>query len=170
MAKHSRARTIALPWRRVWAALPSIALIGGGIAVTAPAGVLNGAPPQGAPAAVVPDLALRMAGTRAEPYGRTTPEHPALVLPDGSSPAPSKSRPRPTGQQPTAQQPAAVPGASATPAPTSTPRRSHPALPLPAIPIPGSASTAALYAVPSAEGISADRTIALRTYLVVAGV
>lgn len=90
MAKHSRTRTITLPWRRVCAALPSIALISGGIAVTAPASNIKAvALPNGAPAIVVPDKALTEPRVPAGPFGPANQESPALVLPEGALPGSS---------------------------------------------------------------------------------
>ncbi|HET7660223.1 MAG TPA: lytic murein transglycosylase [Oryzihumus sp.] len=35
MSKHGQARTVMIPWRRIWAAVPAVALIGGGVALAA---------------------------------------------------------------------------------------------------------------------------------------
>ncbi|GAA1235562.1 lytic transglycosylase domain-containing protein [Oryzihumus leptocrescens] len=35
MSKHGQARTVMIPWRRIWAAAPAVALIGGGVALAA---------------------------------------------------------------------------------------------------------------------------------------
>ena len=89
MSKHGRARTIALPWRRVCGALPALALIGGGIALislNSPGANLNGASASKvSPAIVVPDTALTMPPVLALPEGGT----PGLVLPDGTLPGSS---------------------------------------------------------------------------------
>jgi hypothetical protein len=89
MSKHGRARTIALPWRRVCGALPALALIGGGIALislNSPGANLNGASASKvSPAIVVPSTALTMPPVLALPEGGT----PGLVLPDGTLPGSS---------------------------------------------------------------------------------
>ncbi|MHB8275619.1 MAG: lytic transglycosylase domain-containing protein [Dermatophilaceae bacterium] len=90
MAKHSRARTIAMPWRRVGAALPAVALFGGGIALIAPAGDIGGVSlSKDAPAVVVPDTALTMPRVPADPLGQATQTAPALALPEGTMPGSS---------------------------------------------------------------------------------
>lgn len=94
MAKHSRPRTISLPWRRVCAATPSIALICGGIAVTAPASSFGAFLPKSSAAtgpdvAVVPDTALTMHRNAARPLGQAANDAPALVLPEGALPGSS---------------------------------------------------------------------------------
>ena len=35
MSKHEQARTVMIPWRRIWAAAPAVVLIGGGVALAA---------------------------------------------------------------------------------------------------------------------------------------
>ena len=53
MSKRSRVPTIDVPWRKVCAALPALALVGGGITLNALAGPdIKGV---GSPAIVVPD-------------------------------------------------------------------------------------------------------------------
>jgi Transglycosylase SLT domain len=83
---HRGVRTFALPWRKACAVLPAVALIGGGIAMAAPASDVKSTPVANTlPAVVVPRAALTMpavpagAGTRA----------PALVLPEGAAPGSS---------------------------------------------------------------------------------
>ena len=80
---HREVRTITLPWRKACALLPAVALIGGGIAMAAPARDVKSIPvAKTSPAVVVPGVALTMpavpagAGTRA----------PGLVLPRGAVP------------------------------------------------------------------------------------
>ena len=81
---HRRMRIIAVPWRKVCAALPAVALIGGGIALAVPAGQHPGAAAsQGSPAIVVPGAALSMP---AVPAGARAPRAPGLALPAGTAP------------------------------------------------------------------------------------
>jgi len=64
MSNSSRLRRIALPWRKVCAALPAVALLGAGIAVSAPAAqgrsIETVAISSGSPVVVVPDTALNL--------------------------------------------------------------------------------------------------------------
>jgi Transglycosylase SLT domain len=106
MSNTSRRLTMAVPWRKICAALPAVALIGGGIASSAPPAPAP-APPASArdiktvvvsshsPAIVVPDSALVIppipTGSRrisADP-AVAAPETPALVLPKGTVPGSS---------------------------------------------------------------------------------
>ena len=86
MSISGRAHTISVPWRKVCAALPAVALIGGGIALTgqtAPAGdVLGATLSSHSPVIVVPDSALTMPAVAG-------PTAPALVLPEGTMPGSS---------------------------------------------------------------------------------
>ena len=92
MSKRSRVPTIDVPWRKVCAALPALALVGGGITLNALAGPdIKGV---GSPAIVVPDVALAppFTGSRATSAGSfavASPETPALVLPAGIVPGSS---------------------------------------------------------------------------------
>lgn len=87
---HRGARTISLPRRRAYAALPAIALIGAGIAMATPAGdVRSASASKASPAIVVPGAALTMSpvpagGDRQEALGLslatgTAPGSPSLV-------------------------------------------------------------------------------------------
>ena len=64
MSSSSRLRRITLPWRKVCAALPAVALLGAGIAVSVPAALgrnIHGvAVSSGSPVVVVPDSALNL--------------------------------------------------------------------------------------------------------------
>jgi len=81
---HRRIRLIAVPWRKTCAVLPAVALIGGGIALAAPAGHhMSAAASQGSPAIVVPGAALSMP---AFPAGARAPRAPGLALPAGTTP------------------------------------------------------------------------------------
>jgi membrane-bound lytic murein transglycosylase B len=64
MSNSSRTRRITAPWRKVCAALPAVALLGAGIAVSAPAALgrnIHGvAVSSGSPVVVVPDTALNL--------------------------------------------------------------------------------------------------------------
>ena len=81
MSNSSRVLRIKVPWRRVCAALPAVALVGGGIAVSSPAAPGHNlkavAVSSEAPAIVVPDTAL------------TVPAAPAVVSPKNPSLAPA---------------------------------------------------------------------------------
>ena len=95
MSNSSRLLTVAVPWRRLCAALPAVALIGGGIAASAPpapardtkAVVASGV----SAAIVVPDVALVIPRIRSIPTGaaRISAAKPALVLPVGTAPGSS---------------------------------------------------------------------------------
>jgi Membrane-bound lytic murein transglycosylase B len=95
MSNNSGLLKITVPWRRVCAALPAVALIGGGIAVSAPAAPAHNikAVSSDSPAIVVPDTALTMpapAGVGTEDPLAKVPEAPAPVVskdavPDSSS-------------------------------------------------------------------------------------
>lgn len=83
---HRAVRTIALPWRKTYAVFPAVALIGGGIAMAAPASdVKSIAIAKTVTAVAVPGAALSMpavpagAGTRA----------PRPALPKGAAPGSS---------------------------------------------------------------------------------
>lgn len=86
MSNSGRARTVSVRWRKVYAALPAVALIGGSIALTAqtaPARDLKGVSvSRDSPAIVVPNTALTMPAVAG-------PEAPALVLPEGNNPGSS---------------------------------------------------------------------------------
>src|SRR5450759_4842749 len=64
MSNSSRTRRITASWRKVCAALPAVALLGAGIAVSAPAALgrnIHGvAVSSGSPVVVVPDTALNL--------------------------------------------------------------------------------------------------------------
>jgi membrane-bound lytic murein transglycosylase B len=64
MSNSSRVRRITLPWRKVCAALPAVALLAAGIAVSAPAAaghdIKGVAVSSGSPVLVVPDTALNL--------------------------------------------------------------------------------------------------------------
>src|ERR1019366_3767633 len=80
-------RRIPLPWRRVCATLPAVALIGGGIALANPAPALNALSiSKESPAVVVPGTALTIPPV---PAGTGTPQAPGLVLPVGTVPGSS---------------------------------------------------------------------------------
>jgi len=82
-----RVHAIALPWRKACAALPAVALIGGGIALGAPTGEVRSVPVSKAPpVVVVPGTVLDL--PRA-PVATGTPVAPALVLSEGTSPGSS---------------------------------------------------------------------------------
>jgi len=82
---HRGVRAIALPWRKACAALPAIALIGGGVALATPADDVRSVVPvsKPSPAIVVPATALTMPPALA---GAGTQEAPALVLSEGTTP------------------------------------------------------------------------------------
>jgi hypothetical protein len=83
---HRGVRTITLPWRKACAVLPAVALIGGGIAVAAPASDVKSIPvAKTTQAVVVPGVALTMP---AVPAGART-RAPGLVLPKGAAPGSS---------------------------------------------------------------------------------
>ncbi|HEY8652637.1 MAG TPA: hypothetical protein VIL87_06015 [Dermatophilaceae bacterium] len=82
----SRLRRITVPWRKVCAALPAVALLGAGIAVSAPAALgrnIHGvAVSSGSPVVVVPDTALNLpapAGVSTGGLPLAVPEAPAPV-------------------------------------------------------------------------------------------
>lgn len=85
---HRGVRTIALPWRRACAALPAVALIGGGLALATPTGEVRNRLPVSkvSPAIVVPGSALSMP---AVPAGEGTQDAPGLVLSEGTAPGSS---------------------------------------------------------------------------------
>lgn len=81
---HRGVRTISLPWRRAYAALPTVALIGGGIAMATPAGdVRSASASMASPAIVVPRTALTMPPV---PVGAGRQEAPGLALSAGTAP------------------------------------------------------------------------------------
>ena len=83
---HLGVRRIALPWRRACAALPAVALIGGGIALASPARDIKAVSIAGdSPAVVVPGTALNIPPV---PAGPGT-EAPGLILPAGTVPGSS---------------------------------------------------------------------------------
>jgi hypothetical protein len=93
MSKSGRPQTFTVPWRRICAAIPSVALIGGGIAISAPpqAHTINGvAVSSHSPAIVVPDLPLRMPA----PAGIPTDASP-LAAEVAPAPAPALAGPAP---------------------------------------------------------------------------
>ena len=84
---HRGVRRIALPWRRVCATLPAVALIGGGIALANPAPALKALSiSKDSPAIVVPGTALTIPPV---PAGTGTAQAPGLVLPAGTVPGSS---------------------------------------------------------------------------------
>ena len=99
MSKSGHLKTITVPWRRICAAIPSVALIGGGIAISAPPApvrdIQSVAVSSQSPVIVVPDLPLSMpapagipdtSGLAAEPPALAGPvPSPSLVNPDGSA-------------------------------------------------------------------------------------
>jgi len=101
MSKSGRLQTFTVPWRRICAAIPSVALIGGGIAISAPAAnIIRGvAVSSSSPAVVVPDTALSLPAPEgistdasrlaaevapAPPLAGTVPSS-SLVSPDSSA-------------------------------------------------------------------------------------
>ncbi len=90
---NSGLKTIVVPWRKLRATLPAVALISAGIAFAAPVTPEPGffAISSDSPAVVVPDTAMTMPAFRApewtDPFGMADPEDPAQVSPDGSDPA-----------------------------------------------------------------------------------
>jgi len=96
MSSDSRRQTIMVPWRRVCAALPAVALIGGGIVFAAQAApaqdVKRLAAVSDAAAIEVPDTALTMPAVPSPAWTDGTqavPTSPALVLPAGTIPGSS---------------------------------------------------------------------------------
>jgi hypothetical protein len=84
---HRGVRRIALPWRRVCATLPAVALIGGGIALANPAPAVKAVSiSKESPAVVVPGTALTIPPV---PSGTGTAQAPGLVLPVGTVPGSS---------------------------------------------------------------------------------
>ena len=92
MSKSGRLQTFTVPWRRICAAIPSVALIGGGIAISAPpqAHNINGvAVSSHSPVIVVPDLPLSMPAPAGIPTDAS--RLAAEVAPALAGPAPSPS-------------------------------------------------------------------------------
>jgi hypothetical protein len=104
MANSSAVQLIAVPWRKVCAALPAVALIGAGIAFAAPAAPafdINAVAASNNSSIVVPDTALTPAIPSplwTDPYGPSAPvlgpplpgtSAPALALPEGTVPGSS---------------------------------------------------------------------------------
>ncbi len=92
MSDNTRPRTATVPWRRVLAALPALALVGGGIAVSAPAAPVQKfssvAVSSGAPAIVVPDSALTLPapeGVSAENLPLAVSQAPVPVTSNGAA-------------------------------------------------------------------------------------
>jgi hypothetical protein len=84
---HRGVRTITLPWRKACAALPAVALIGGGIALATPTGDVRRLPvSKVSPAIVVPGTALTLPPV---PAGEGTQGAPGLVLSEGTAPGSS---------------------------------------------------------------------------------
>jgi hypothetical protein len=94
MSKRSRVQTIKVPWRKVCGALPAVALIGSGIAITALAGPAHhnkgGVVSKRPPAIVVPDVPLAVPAAPApgsvDPFAESRHKKSALVLPEGTVP------------------------------------------------------------------------------------
>jgi len=101
MSRSGQLKTFTVPWRRVCAMIPSVALIGGGIAISAPAAnIIRGvAVSSSSPAVVVPDTALSLPAPEgistdasrlaaevapAPPLAGTVPSS-SLVSPDSSA-------------------------------------------------------------------------------------
>jgi hypothetical protein len=97
MSKSGRLKTITVPWRRICAAIPSVALIGGGIAISAPPqahNIKSIAVSSHSPVIVVPDLPLSMPAPAGIPDpSRLAPE----VTPALPGPVPSSSMVNPDG-------------------------------------------------------------------------
>ena len=81
MSESSRAQAPRANWWKVCAALPAVAMIGGGIALTAQAEptsiIKNVAAPNGSPAIVVPEVPLTIPSISANPALPPTPSIPA---------------------------------------------------------------------------------------------
>ncbi len=88
MSHIARLLTLTVPWRRICAAVPALALVGGGLALSAPATLaknLSGvAASSNSPAIVVPDTALTLAAP-----ARVTPENVPMAEPAMPEPAQS---------------------------------------------------------------------------------
>jgi len=138
---HRRVRTIALPWRKAYVALPAIALIGVGIALVAPAGDVKGVTlSKDSPAVVVPGAEVTLTRVPPDRFTAGTQEAPGLVPWTARAPSPrpktakTASQPAPHPTTPTGQGPRFTSDAPATTTPSSPPP--SPAPSLPALPIP----------------------------------
>jgi hypothetical protein len=139
---HRGVRTIALPWRKAYVALPAIGLIAVGTALVAPADAVKGVTVSKDPTAVVvPGAALTLAhiqpdqfaaGTQAAPDRESSKTDSAYQATKTAKEANHHPAPRPTS--PNGQEPRATSGPPATTAPSS-PGPSL-ALPLPTLPLP----------------------------------
>ena len=95
MSNSSGVKTVVVPLRKICAALPAVALIGAGIAFTAPVAPARDykgvAVSSNSAAVVVPDTALTMPAVQApswtDPFTVAAPQAPALVPPLGAAPA-----------------------------------------------------------------------------------
>jgi hypothetical protein len=96
MSKSSPVHTLVVPWRKVCAALPAVALIGGGIALNAQAApahpIKSAAAWKDSPVIVVPDRAVTIPAVPAQISAgpaAVAPGTRALVLPAGTVPGSS---------------------------------------------------------------------------------
>ena len=98
MSKSGRLKTVTVPWRRICAAIPSVALIGGGIAISAPPAparnIKSVAVSSHSPVIVVPDLPLSMPAPAGTP---DTSRLAAEVAPAPAGAVPSSSLVNPDG-------------------------------------------------------------------------
>jgi Transglycosylase SLT domain len=97
-SKVSPVRTIVVPWRRLCAAIPALALTGGGIVLAGPAATSPAlktvAVAKGSPAIVIPGVAMTIPVVPGQILTKpvaaaAVPKKPALVLPAGTKPGSS---------------------------------------------------------------------------------
>ncbi|MEP7369650.1 MAG: lytic transglycosylase domain-containing protein [Dermatophilaceae bacterium] len=90
---NSDPRTFTVPWRRICAAIPSVALIGGGIALSSPplTNISGVGVSSSSPAVVVPDVALSMPAPAGAPSGATLLDAEVAPVPSLAGSAPSSS-------------------------------------------------------------------------------
>jgi Transglycosylase SLT domain len=94
MSKSGPSKTFTVPWRRICAAIPSVALIGGGIAISAPpqAHHINGvAVSSHSPAIIVPDLPLSLPAPAGIPTDASRLAAEVAPAPALAGPTPSSS-------------------------------------------------------------------------------
>jgi hypothetical protein len=143
---HRGVRTTELPWRKVYVALPALALIAVGVALVAPVDDVKGVTrSKDSPAVVVPATAFTLTHVAPDPVAAETQKAPERVPSKTGAASPTtrtaktvNQQPAPRSTSPTGQGPRVTSEAPATTAPSSPPPSSPPpseAPPRPTLPI-----------------------------------
>jgi hypothetical protein len=135
---HRGIRTTELPWRKVYVALPAVALIAVDVALVAPADDVRGViGSKGSPAVVVPGAVFTLAHVAPDPVAAETQKSPerepsktraaspttrtaktANQQPTSRSTSPTGQGPRVTSEAPVTKAPSSPPPSEAPPRPT----------------------------------------------------